>query len=169
MEREFARFGKLREVWLAHHPPGFAFVEFISAKDAADVIEAFDGKMLCGSKVRVEFAKANGPANMKRQKRRDPPKAAVSATSLLSADRISPLLSLQVGARSLVSSAVSNRQIPPLLSLCHTSPPRRGRDDMRFKEVESLGIWGDRATSPVPLLLPAPKFHGRRSSVGRDR
>lgn len=155
-------------MWLAHHPPGFAFVEFVSTKDAADVIEAFDGKMLCGSKVRVEFAKANGPGNMKRPKRRDPPKATSSATSLMSSDRISSLLSLQVSAQSLVSSAVSGREIPPLLSLCHPSlPPRRGRDDIRFKDVQSL--WGDRATSPVPLLLPAPKFHGRRSPVGRDR
>ena len=28
LECEFAKFGALREVWVARHPPGFAFVEF---------------------------------------------------------------------------------------------------------------------------------------------
>ena len=28
LESEFAKFGTLREVWVARHPPGFAFVEF---------------------------------------------------------------------------------------------------------------------------------------------
>lgn len=165
LEEECGRFGKLREVWLAHHPPGFAFVEFISNKDAADVIDAFDGKMLCGSKVRVEYAKANGSGNTKRQKRKDSSKPAVCATSLL--ERVSPLLSLSVSHRSLLTPS-NNRNIPPLLSLMRSSSPvRKGREGLQLRDVEPLTIW-DRESSPSPLL-PPPRYRSRNVAIGRDR
>ena len=28
LETEFSKFGPLKEVWVARHPPGFAFIEF---------------------------------------------------------------------------------------------------------------------------------------------
>jgi RNA recognition motif-containing protein len=34
LEREFERFGRLRDVWVARNPPGFAFIEFEDARDA---------------------------------------------------------------------------------------------------------------------------------------
>ena len=34
LEREFERFGPLRDVWVARNPPGFAFVLFEDARDA---------------------------------------------------------------------------------------------------------------------------------------
>ena len=34
-----ARFGKVMKVWVAHQPPGFAFVEFDDERDAEDAIK----------------------------------------------------------------------------------------------------------------------------------
>ena len=34
IEREFEKFGKLNDVWVARNPPGFAFLEFDDARDA---------------------------------------------------------------------------------------------------------------------------------------
>lgn len=34
LEREFDRYGRLRDVWVARNPPGFAFVEFEDYRDA---------------------------------------------------------------------------------------------------------------------------------------
>lgn len=163
LELECSRFGKIIEVWLAHHPPGFAFVEFVNNKDAADVIDAFDGKLLCGSKVRVEYAKANGPGNTKRQKRKESSKATAPSTSLL--DRISPLLSLSVPHRPLLTSG-TNRNIPPLLSLVRSASPARRREGVQLRELETLTLW-DRQSSPSPLL-PPPRYRNQ-VAIGRDR
>ncbi len=34
VEREFKKFGSLRDVWVARNPPGFAFLEFEDQRDA---------------------------------------------------------------------------------------------------------------------------------------
>jgi arginine/serine-rich splicing factor 7 len=34
VEREFKKFGSLRDVWVARNPPGFAFLEFDDPRDA---------------------------------------------------------------------------------------------------------------------------------------
>ena len=34
IEREFEKFGKLNDVWVARNPPGFAFLEYDDARDA---------------------------------------------------------------------------------------------------------------------------------------
>lgn len=60
LETEFAKFGALREVWVARHPPGFAFVEFEDDRDAEDAIREMDDRSVCGSRIRVEWAKSNG-------------------------------------------------------------------------------------------------------------
>ncbi|GLD74359.1 serine/arginine-rich splicing factor 7-like isoform X1, partial [Lates japonicus] len=38
------------------NPPGFAFVEFEDPRDAEDAVKGMDGKVLCGSRVRVEMS-----------------------------------------------------------------------------------------------------------------
>ncbi|XP_063684278.1 serine/arginine-rich splicing factor 3-like [Bolinopsis microptera] len=60
LETEFAKFGALREVWVARHPPGFAFVEFEDDRDAEDAIREMDDRSVCGNRIRVEWAKSNG-------------------------------------------------------------------------------------------------------------
>lgn len=60
LEREFERFGPLRDVWVARNPPGFAFVLFEDTRDAEDACHEMDGKYVCGEKVRVEMAR--GPS-----------------------------------------------------------------------------------------------------------
>jgi hypothetical protein len=34
IEREFSRFGRVKDVWIARNPPGFAFVEYDDKRDA---------------------------------------------------------------------------------------------------------------------------------------
>jgi len=67
LEREFERFGPLRDVWVARNPPGFAFVLFEDARDAEDAVYEMDGKYLCGEKIRVEMAR--GPTRGGRAQR----------------------------------------------------------------------------------------------------
>lgn len=43
LEDAFHRFGRIRKVWVARRPPGFAFVEFEDARDAEDAVKAMDG------------------------------------------------------------------------------------------------------------------------------
>ena len=59
LEREFERFGRLHDVWVARNPPGFAFVEFVDLHDAEDAIKSLDGARICGERVRVEMARTN--------------------------------------------------------------------------------------------------------------
>ncbi|XP_067937707.1 serine/arginine-rich splicing factor 7-like [Watersipora subatra] len=54
LEKEFGYYGRLRKVWVARNPPGFAFVEFEDPRDADDAIRALDGQTLCGERIRVE-------------------------------------------------------------------------------------------------------------------
>uniref|UniRef100_A0A3Q2SZ23 Serine and arginine rich splicing factor 7a n=1 Tax=Fundulus heteroclitus TaxID=8078 RepID=A0A3Q2SZ23_FUNHE len=56
LERAFSYYGPLRTVWVARNPPGFAFVEFEDPRDAEDAVKGMDGKILCGSRVRVEMS-----------------------------------------------------------------------------------------------------------------
>lgn len=57
LEREFERFGRLHDVWVARNPPGFAFVEFEEFRDAEDACKSLDGARICGERVRVELAR----------------------------------------------------------------------------------------------------------------
>lgn len=60
IEREFEKFGRLHDVWVARNPPGFAFVEFEDLRDAEDAIKELDGKHICGARVRVEMSRHRG-------------------------------------------------------------------------------------------------------------
>ncbi|XP_043912368.1 serine/arginine-rich splicing factor 7-like isoform X2 [Protopterus annectens] len=56
LERAFSYYGPLRSVWVARNPPGFAFVEYEDPRDAEDAVRGMDGKVICGSRVRVELS-----------------------------------------------------------------------------------------------------------------
>ena len=57
LEREFEYFGRLRDVWVARNPPGFGFIIFEDARDADDAVKEMDGKRVCGTRIRVEYAR----------------------------------------------------------------------------------------------------------------
>nr|CAD2185377.1 unnamed protein product [Meloidogyne enterolobii] len=52
----FHKFGRIRKIWVARRPPGFAFVEFDDHRDAEDAVRALDGTRICGVKARVELS-----------------------------------------------------------------------------------------------------------------
>jgi len=66
VENVLTKYGKLKNVWVARKPPGFAFIEFEDPRDADDAVRALDGTRICGSRVRVEKShgrsKRNPPA-----------------------------------------------------------------------------------------------------------
>ncbi|CAF1238387.1 unnamed protein product, partial [Didymodactylos carnosus] len=62
IEKAFTYYGKLRNVWLSRSPWGYGFIDFEDQRDAGDAVKALDGKMLCGSRVRVEFSHGRGRA-----------------------------------------------------------------------------------------------------------
>ena len=59
---KFEKYGRLREVWVARNPPGFAFVMFEDPRDADDAVRALDGTHMCGMRARVEHARARNPS-----------------------------------------------------------------------------------------------------------
>lgn len=63
VEKTFSYYGKLRSVWLSRNPLGYGFIDFEDQRDAADAVKALDGKMICGSRVRVEFSHGRGRSN----------------------------------------------------------------------------------------------------------
>lgn len=57
IQRAFEKYGKVSDVWLARNPPCFAFVVFNNREEAEDAIIGIDNSTLCGSRVRVSFAR----------------------------------------------------------------------------------------------------------------
>lgn len=43
LERAFEYYGRLRNVWVARNPAGFAFVEYEDPRDADDAVRGMDG------------------------------------------------------------------------------------------------------------------------------
>lgn len=43
VQAAFASFGRLKAVWVARNPAGFAFVEFEDPRDAEDAVRCLDG------------------------------------------------------------------------------------------------------------------------------
>ena len=57
LRAEFFRgFGNLAAVWIARNPPGFGFVTFEDARDAADAVKELNGKELRGRPITVEVS-----------------------------------------------------------------------------------------------------------------
>ena len=46
LEDAFGYYGPLKNVWVARHPPGFAFVEFEDPRDADDAVRGLDGRFV---------------------------------------------------------------------------------------------------------------------------
>ena len=42
--RAFGHYGKLKNVFVARNPPGFAFIEYEDPQDAEDSVRALDGR-----------------------------------------------------------------------------------------------------------------------------
>jgi RNA recognition motif-containing protein len=62
LHREFDRFGKVKEVWIARKPPGFAFVEYEDERDASDAVKDMDGRWILDKKIRVEISRKGSAA-----------------------------------------------------------------------------------------------------------
>jgi len=60
LEREFAQYGKLTDVWVAMNPPGYGFVTFDDPQDAEEAIRSLDGQDICGSRVKVAMSRGRG-------------------------------------------------------------------------------------------------------------
>lgn len=79
LEREFERYGTLKSVWVARNPPGFAFIEFEDTRDAEDAVRDMDGRMVCGVRIRCEFAKNSSRPGFRPGQRKFPPPSVVSS------------------------------------------------------------------------------------------
>ena len=55
MEDSFAKYGPVRNVWVARRPPGFAFVEMEDPRDAEDAVRGLDGTRVCGSRLNMHL------------------------------------------------------------------------------------------------------------------
>ena len=64
----YEKFGTVTDVWIAHNPPGFAFVEFDSEDSANKAVEETNGTELFGGKVRVQITKGRREGRRNRGK-----------------------------------------------------------------------------------------------------
>ena len=55
LRRMFSRYGSVQDVWVAHKPPGFAFVFYRTVREAREAVKGADGRMVCGVRVRVRM------------------------------------------------------------------------------------------------------------------
>lgn len=55
LKAAFDRFGTISDIWIAHNPPGFAFVEFEEMSQAEEAIKEMHGVELFGGKIRVQL------------------------------------------------------------------------------------------------------------------
>lgn len=55
IRRMFSRYGSVQDVWVAHKPPGFAFVFYKTMREAREAVKGADGRMVCGVRVRVRM------------------------------------------------------------------------------------------------------------------
>ncbi|XP_043483137.1 RNA-binding protein Rsf1-like isoform X1 [Leptopilina heterotoma] len=60
LQNEFEKFGKLKKVWVAFNPPGFAFIEFMNMDEAEMACNNMNGSEICGAKLRVEISRGRG-------------------------------------------------------------------------------------------------------------
>ena len=58
----FSRYGSVQDVWVAHKPPGFAFVFYKTMREAREAVKGADGRMVCGVRVRVRMGTEVNPS-----------------------------------------------------------------------------------------------------------
>lgn len=73
IERIFAHYGKIRNVFVARNPPGFAFVEYEDPQDAEDSVRGLDGRNICGVRARVEISHGKSRGKMPFRRGNDSP------------------------------------------------------------------------------------------------
>lgn len=57
LEREFNRYGRITDLWVARNPPGFAFIDFSDERDAREAVRDMDGRTILDKRVRVEISR----------------------------------------------------------------------------------------------------------------
>ncbi|CAM9819088.1 unnamed protein product [Lampetra planeri] len=184
LEKVFSYYGPLRSVWVARNPPGFAFVQFEDARDARDACRELDGRLVCGSRVRVEMS--TGERRQKRGWSAQPPWSRCETGTSEYGWKRSP--SPRRSPRRSVSPRRSPRRSPsPRRSLRQSPSPRRSlrkspspRRSPRRSPSPRRG--SKRSSSPrrIPRRSPSPKrsrklssgspkASGRRASKSRSR
>jgi len=144
----FEKFGNVTDVWIAHNPPGFAFVEFDSEKAANKAVEETNGSELFGGNVRVQITKG------RREGRRN---------------RVNEMRDKRAGPRGGYSgyhSAPPARQspYPPPDPYGRRRPPARdpyarepyARDPYYASPYARDPYYAREAPAPAPASAPAP-------------
>ena len=69
LRRMFSRYGSVQDVWVAHKPPGFAFVFYKTVREAREAVKGADGRPVCGVRVRVRMGTEINPSEAHHQGR----------------------------------------------------------------------------------------------------
>lgn len=57
LEKDFKRYGKIADVWIARNPPGFAFVDYEDDRDARDAVRDMNGRTILDRRIKVEISR----------------------------------------------------------------------------------------------------------------
>mmetsp|Transcript_11546 Transcript_11546/g.11561 ORF Transcript_11546/g.11561 Transcript_11546/m.11561 type:complete len:216 (+) Transcript_11546:125-772(+) len=74
LHKDFDRYGRIRDIWVARKPPGFAFIEYEDERDASDAVQDMNGRWILDKRIRVEISRRGRPGERRNDVPRAPPR-----------------------------------------------------------------------------------------------
>ncbi|CAG5099305.1 Oidioi.mRNA.OKI2018_I69.XSR.g16429.t1.cds [Oikopleura dioica] len=82
LEEEFEDFGPIKEIFVARNPPGFAYIDFMSEKDAKQAVREMSGKKRSAGAVLNPEKKPNKPRKKTKKEKKEEPARKASTDSV---------------------------------------------------------------------------------------